>query len=394
MREHRPGAAALGLLLIPLRRLLPEDNLFMPAALAISLLPMFLVNVSRIANDGAGAVSGRSGCFTSIPRFRARRPWLRGLAAGIFLGAGLLTKLTILGLLPTTLAYYAFLCLSSRMSWRTGAWCALGTLTGCLAIAGPHLAFNLLQFGVPFVAQETILNAASGRTPADLLRAVRWEDLPWFFCKHLVRNNLWTSGWSFLAPSHFLLRLYGGFWIGVLVAGAVAVYRMATKRSSYRLAAPDALVFCVLLVVFTFLAAYAEALHTILAFGGICTQSYYVMPAYPALLACAFALVRSYGRIPLTALAMSLAALFLLTEYHSLLAIAVPHWAGTKDLGLAFDRLAGIHPRFPSPTFFPLLAVLVLLGNLFLGALCLSEPGTAQSVRNRRQSGAIRNNGS
>ena len=93
------------------------------------------------------------------------------------------------------------------------------------------------------------------------------------------------------------------------------------------------------------------------------------MLGFPAFLTCALAAARGYGRTAAGLFAATLAVLFLVTDLHSLLRVAVPHWAGTTDLGLAFERLATVHPFLPAPRAF---AFLASLNALLVAALAWS----------------------
>lgn len=352
--------ASLGMLLLlaPARRAFPDDDLFRPVALAASLSPMFMIYVSRVANDPLSLLFAGVGVWL-LMRFPATKSPLRTAAlVGLVLGLGTLTKMTVLSLLPASLAYLGYLALRAQLPWRTATYCGLTALGVYVLVVSPYLAFNYQHFGTVLSAQETIANTQAGYTLIDALREVRVEHAYTFFVRRSIRSNLWTSGWSFLRPNALLTTLY---MVTLLCAFGGLLFHGIRAARGRAWAPPDAIVFCLLLVASTFLAAYAHALNSILAFGYIVTPTYYVMVAYPALFSCLLWAATGYGRAVARLLAFGLSAVFLVTEYHSLLGIAVPRWANTLDAGLAFDRLSLIHPAFPAPSYFAPLMVLSLL---------------------------------
>ncbi len=359
------GLAMLGLL-TPLRFLFKDDGLFRPVALAISLSPMFMIYVSRIANDALALAFVGAAVYLLMRLHTARWPHASALLVGSLLGLGTLAKMITVSLLPVALVYLLFMASCGKSKWRTVGISALALIGAYLAFALPYFVQNIQLYGMPLISQETIRNARNGKSLLDSLREIRAEHLRIFLVQLLVEQNLWLSGWSFLRPDKLFVAIYS--WILVIGLGGLTVggYRILAKRASIPAASASAVVLSVLLVIFSALAAYAHALSALVAFHGIVTPPYYVMVGYPAFLICIFAAARGYGRIAVPGLATALGLLFLVTEYHSLLWIAAPYWAHTPIWAAIVNRLGSLHPVFLPSWLFSPLAVLVILLAAFL----------------------------
>ena len=351
------AAIAMIFLLSPVKDVFEEKRFLKLVVLAISLSPMFLVHVSRVTNDALALVFG--GLAVNVLRQMSSQRYLIAKAAvtGGLVGIGVLTKMTVLCVLPAAAVYFLYFALSSRMSFRKAGLC-LAAVIGC------YLIFTILYhlhnyriLGVVFPEDSTIRNIAAGRTVFGVLAHIRISHLNDFFLR-MIKYNLWTSGWSFVMPRK-IFRVSYMWFLAICIFGVVPhIISMIRRRSEKPLLHPH-LVFCGLLVISSFAAAYWHALNAIVLWGVITTMSYYVMISYPAFLICVFAAARGYGKIAVPIAASFLAVLFIITEYNSLTGRAVRHWTGATDFRVMFERLASVHPVFPGPYFFFPLAVIV-----------------------------------
>lgn len=356
------AALAITLFLTPLRDIARGARLYTLTAAAVAMQPMFMTYVSRVANDAlALTFAGGAICLLAQPR-RARRPGLTYALAGLCIGLGVLTKMTALSILPAAVVYLLSLAFLYRSLTRRQALAGIGwLLLGYLLVCLPYHLWSLRAFGTLLPAQETIRNAAAGRSFLDVLGLVRIHHIKEFFLDRLILNNLWTSGWSFLLADSAWMLLYK-YTVFAVLGGAIAWgVRCARARSGARCIPSPSLLLCALIIGATFAAAYAHALNSIFAHGSIVTPSYYVMIAFPALLIGMGAAAAGYGQAVAGALLLTLTAVFTATELHSLLWVAAPHWAATDDWHTAAARLASIHPAFPAPAFFPAMYGLALI---------------------------------
>lgn len=355
------AAVALALLLTPLRQVARDRRVHTATALAAAMSPMFMIYVSRVANDALALLFGGAAVWLLTKLSDARQPGRIALLAGGCVGLGMITKMTVLAVLPAGLVYLVSLALYRRTLWKRLFRSVTGLAAGCLAVSAPFCAWSLKTYGVLFPAQETIRNAAAGRTGLDLLKAVDFAHIPDFFVLKLTGGTLWTSGWTFLPPHPVFRLLYASILLACLGGAGVWIYKLMARRARLSGVVHPQLLLCILLVAATAAAAYAHALNSILAYGLIATPSYYVMIAYPAFIICIAAAAKGYGRAAAAALMWGLAGLFAVTEIHSLLRVAVPHWTATTVWTESFRRLVQVHPAFPSPYYFGLFYAAALL---------------------------------
>jgi hypothetical protein len=360
------GAMAVVLLSIPLFGILKDTKSARLGILAISLLPMFMTYVSRVACDPlavafAGVaiclLAGISGC---------KYPVLIAALVGGLIGFGVLTKLLVIALLPASLLYLGYLAVVSKLPRISVLWCILALIGGYLAITLYYHWHSYQQFGTLFPYANSISNAAEGKSAWDLLGHVELIHLRKVFLSMFIRYNLWTSGWSFLLPEKIFTKIF--VWtilislLGLLFAAA-GQFRPKSHRGFQGSAN---FVLCGLVAIFSFLIVYAQILNSIITYGQIVTVSYYVMIGYPAFLSCVLAAAAGFDKKGPSVVAMILIVLFTITEYHSILGKAVWHWAGTESFKLAVERLAGVHPAFPCPGFYPLFAAASCVLTVFL----------------------------
>ncbi|HMO05829.1 MAG TPA: hypothetical protein PKC67_14615 [Kiritimatiellia bacterium] len=360
------GAAALAILLGTLPVLFKDPGLVRLLALVISLMPMYLIYILRVSND-ALAVLLAALAFSLLAHLRTDGGLiLRCILVGLLLAAGAMTKTIAFLLLPVAVVYvFAHLLDRSFARWRV--------IAGALAIPLVYIAcchrYHLASketFGTMFPALETIVNAGQHHGLADLLGAIKPSDAWTFFIDRLIINNVWKSGMTFLEPDArwewaiaavFALGLFG--WMLRLIT--------PSRRRDLFAADPGRYLFlCLLTVGATFAGAYAHGLNCRLAWGQLITPAYYVMVAFPALLA-----LVTYGLTALTrpvaiTLLILLGILYIGTEFDALLRVALPYWTNTHDPALMIQRLRLLSSAWTDPLLAPLwwvatYALLVLL---------------------------------
>ena len=348
------AAAALGLacLLYPLLRIPRDGSLGRLFCLAAAASPMFMVYVSRVANDAFAILFAGMGMVLVLRACGAQRAGMTAGLAGVCTGLAVVSKLNGLVAVPVAVGYWMFLALLSAITWRAAIRCAVWFLAGYLVIALPFHLWAWTHYGTLLPQQETIRNIADGNSVLACIREIRPQHLWTFFVKRIISHTLWTSGWSFLGlpyPPAFAYRVL------VLCAACGGLFWLLRRRRS-RASLPfrdwPILFFCVALASVTFCAAYLHGLHSLVAYGLVATPSYYVMIGYPAFLACLFAASLGYGRKISAALAFLMLALFMLSELYGLLCVAAPYWAQTGEWSQMLARLDSVHPGFPSSVHF------------------------------------------
>jgi 4-amino-4-deoxy-L-arabinose transferase-like glycosyltransferase len=378
------AAIALLLLLLPLQRLLVDEVAYRTGALAISLLPMFMIYAARVSNDALAMLFAGLAVYGLIEIPRSRTPTWKAFLVGTSLGLGVLTKATVLAFLPVSIAYLLYLAGRSKLLWRRFFSCATIIITTYLVICLPYHLYNWRRFGVPVFSVDTLANKAAGKT----LRNYFWamldvEDLYEFLDKLFLRN-LWLSGWSFLEPAPLWVVIYAAV-LGFCLAG-VGFHLLSRRRGrAFSLSWPSpSFMLCLLIAGSTFLLNYFNSLMGIVAYDAV-YYPYYAMIGYPAFLSCVLAASQGYGRRISIGLSIGLAAVFAMVEIDSLLRIGAPYWASATDWPTIFARLASVHPAFPSPVFLPglwlsaVFVVLIIITNVVLQARDRQAPVIARA---------------
>lgn len=212
-----PMAVATARILTPSR---PEVAVL--AALFAVLLPGLDLNGTRISNDVLAA--GVGGLFVLLAVRWAASPWTwrRAILLGLVLGVGLMTKLTVAGLLPALA--FSVLWPAAGSTWRTRL--ARLAVSGAVAIAclAPWFLLNLHIYG--------------GITPG--YRAIRLEaSVPGTLTPEFVVLDLttfvvtWWTGepWGVL-PLALAFAVLGSFLALMAPVGVVQVLRNRARSFS------------------------------------------------------------------------------------------------------------------------------------------------------------------
>lgn len=365
------GAIAVIFLVSPINGIFQDQRESRLCMLAVSMVPMFMMYVSRVTNDPLALTF--AGLAVYVLTLMSNRKYfiLKAAIVGGMIGIGVLTKIIVFCLLPVSLIYLGYLALVSKIPLRKAIICSTVIISCYLVLTLQYHLQNYHDFGTVFAAADTIKNAAANKTFLDLVEQIHFGHIRHYFVRWLVLGNLWTSGWSFLQPHKVFYYSYGiilAISLFGLIPNMIPVLRHPLKIT---LQLNPNLVLCGLIVIFSFMTAYIHTLNSILVYGQIVTVSYYVMIGYPAFLICVIAAARGYGKTYVSIIAGVLIIFFLVTEYQSLLGTAVQHWADAESLKLIFERLTSIHPAFPRPQFFFPLAVAVCSLTLLLMTIAI-----------------------
>lgn len=333
------GAAALVLMLSTLSILFRDSGIARLTALAISLVPMNLIYILRVSND-ALAVLFASLVFFMLAHIHDDRHLVpKTIVISLLLAVGAMTKTIAFLFLPVVLVFLCFLLFDRSFSrLRVLTSLALVPFIYIACCFRYHLA-SKEKFGTMFPALETILNAEKHHDLATLLGAIKPDDLWIFFIDRLIKNNVWKSGMTFLEPH----PVWEWLIASVLIIGVVGwIVRLKTREGWMELGQPVPgrfLLLCLLSVGATFAGAYVHGLNCRLAWGALITPAYYVMVAFPALLALiCYGLVGLPKKIALFLIA-SLGVLYIGAEFDSLLRVALPYWTFSREPGLMMDRI-------------------------------------------------------
>ena len=123
------------------------------AALFAILLPGLDLNATRVGNDALAAVLGAAAIVMSVRWAGGAWSVRRALLLGLVLGAGVLVKLTLLGLAPAVAAAILWPARGPSLSRRVGLLMVTGlVVAACLGI---WFALNLHLYGVPLPSART-----------------------------------------------------------------------------------------------------------------------------------------------------------------------------------------------------------------------------------------------
>jgi Dolichyl-phosphate-mannose-protein mannosyltransferase len=344
------GAAALVFLILPVRKLIPHEGVARLAALAISLMPMYLMYILRVSNDALAVLSAAI-VFYLLANIRDDRNLVaKAFAIGVLIAVGAMTKTIAFLFLPVVIGYLIILLFYKNFSRAK-------VITGLIVVPLLYIAIchryhldNKARHGTMFPALETIVNAEKSHDVSDLLGTIEVSDTWNFFIMRLIKENLWKSGMTFLEP-------WSGFeWIAfsVIVMGAMCwllVLFQPCRRAFMRdPVIVRLLLLCVLAVGATFAGAYAHGLNCRLAWGALITPAYYVMVAFPALLSLVFfGLTRIVSTNFMTVLLVLLCATYFATELDSLIRIAIPYWTNSTQPAEVFARLRIVSSSWTDP---------------------------------------------
>ncbi len=346
------AAFAVVFLLYPLRRILADERLYRLFALSAAASPMYMIHVSRVANDAFALFFAGIAVILAMRIAGTGRPCMKAGIAGVVTGISVMFKLTGLVLLPTVLVYFVILAVVSKISRRC---CILGCcafFAGYLLTSFPYHAWVYARFGTFLFDQASNRCQTSGLTVLDVLGGMRFGHLRSVFAKSLFLDNLWTSGWSFLGVPRTFKRVYGVLML-LAVGGIFAWLQTSLRRENTRQIRDWCpLILCLLLTCATAGAFYLFALKHLAVYNITTIPSYYFMIAYPAFLSCVFFAALGYGPRLAFVFALLLLALFTFTELYGLCCAAAPYWAQSRDLPVIFSRLASLHPAFPAPAYF------------------------------------------
>jgi hypothetical protein len=205
-----PMAVAVARILTPTR----PDVIALAALFAI-LLPGLDLNGTRISNDALVAALGGLFVLLAIRWAGGGWTWRRAVLMGLLLGAGLLVKLTVVGLFPALALSAWWPAPGSTWRGRLGRLLLAGAIAAvCL---GPWFLLNLHNYGaiLPGARVERVLNAVPGSIT-----------LPWIALDlAIVELTYWTGEpWGVL-PLALPFAVLGGLIALTVPAGVVRLLR-------------------------------------------------------------------------------------------------------------------------------------------------------------------------
>ena len=219
----------------------------LPIMLLLALSPGLLVDLTRIANDGLALTLGSAFLLCLCRILRGTSRWRDWMLTGAALGAALLTKSYMLGLVPLlplaalVEAFRGKLRLSQAAGrlllalafagsiagwWYAGAWQATGT------VSGEQLDIAAARFGL------------SGKLAA--VGSIQWLRV----LDSAATTHIWTSGWSFLVVRSWMYRVFECMAIAAGVGLIALTARLLGKMHRRGLGIGDA---CFSLIAFAYL---------------------------------------------------------------------------------------------------------------------------------------------
>jgi len=205
-----PMAVSLARVLTPSR---PEVSAL--AALFAILLPGLNLNGTRISNDALAVALGGLFVLLAVRWAGSAWTWRRAVLMGLVLGAGLMVKLTLIGLFPALALAVSWPAAGSNWRGRLARLLVSGAIASvCL---GPWLLLNLHNYGaiLPGARIERLLNAVPGSIT-----------VPWITLNlAVVEFTYWTGEpWGAL-PLALPFAVLGGLLALTVPMGVISLLR-------------------------------------------------------------------------------------------------------------------------------------------------------------------------
>ncbi len=353
------GAAAVGMAVAAVGRLMRGRPLRYLVGLVIALQPLFLLNCGRVANDALAVLLGTAVVAIALLRLRGAWPWAIG--AGALLGVGVLTKANMLALLPFMAVLLASWLVLRQISWRAAVVRGLLVLGTFAVVTGPYFYTNLAAQGVLTPMQEVVANRAAGRTWTDAWAAAAEIDWLERFLLRQVRHSLWVGGWSMLYPPALLNGMHQ---IAFYHALAGVAFAWPARRRRERLVLDDrgAIAGLAWLPVCVMAGLAYHAVQTKMAYGSGLTNSWYAAVAFPwAIVLGAQGLSLLPVRRAAAIFGVLTAATYLACEVYGALVVMPEAYVGGRWGPAVWERMARLHPGGWRPWWTPAAAAAAVL---------------------------------
>lgn len=358
------AAASVWIALRVVGFLMKEGAVQYLVALLIAFQPLFLINVARVANDAMAIFFGTLAVWALLVLMR-RSYWPGVFVAGVALGLGILSKATILSLVPFAAAAFVLPWLQKRLPLTRAA---LGGLL-CLSLVGAltfrYFSFNHMHFGVLTPLQESLDNHAAGKTFGDAARTA--GEIDWWgkFQSRYGRHALWFGGWSWLRAPAWMTKTHELLvYVSMIGWSFVLLPRARRERFLFRSGGDIAAMF--VLCIGVGLGLGFHAIQSKMALGDVATNAWYAAASFPWL-ACLFCQGLSlYPTRWVTVIAGSMMLLLYgAAEVYGTFFVMAPHYANAEWSGAVFERLALMHPAALGPFWtFPAVFIAIVLSLL------------------------------
>lgn len=207
-----------------------RPELALGAAAFVAFLPTAAQLAGAINNDSLTTL------WCALLFWKLGRVALKGNKNGIetaglialFLGLGLLTKLSMLQIVPTIIVAYFLALRAGKITFAQGALYCTVAIVGGFLIASPWLIRNTLLYGDPFTLKIFPLTAGEHTpTPEFMMTQMRWS-----FPEYVIFNAVRTfaSFWFIIPPNAVLPALLPALVVALLaVVGIVGAFRPAER---------------------------------------------------------------------------------------------------------------------------------------------------------------------
>ncbi len=355
------GAIAVYVALWSIGRLVAPGTLRIILGLLIAAQPLYLLNCARVANDALALLLGT--CAVAwLLLIGPRRLYASCAAIGLILGLAILGKTINFGLLPLVIFVFAHMAWRRIIVPRQAAAAIAIVLLATATITFSYVSFNLRTFGLLTPMQEAVKNRAEGRRAADMLAAA--SDIDWYaeLSRRILRQSLWTAGWSYLSPNWSAARESGWpilsdrwpvrlhEWIAyAAMAGALLLLWPRYRANRWILTTPGAGWRTAVMALGLTAGLSYHMLQTQLALGSVATNIWYGCIAFPwVLMLLMQGLAGLPGRRTATVLAVALLIVFVSQEFYGTAVQMSRHYYGASIWSpTALRRANLLSPAFP-----------------------------------------------
>jgi hypothetical protein len=302
------------------RRVFSDHRAALGVAIVIASMPQLAMDAFRISNDSLSVALGGMAVYAVTTLWNSPPDLIRGMLAGLAIGAALLTKAYFLALLPWAAIVLLDVLFRDSQQRKAAGWQLAACLTTCLAVSGWYYWRVLTLTGTLTGEQNDIGAQTSHLSLTHAVRIMPWRPIFDF----IAVSHIWLGNWSFLGVRTWMYRVIELIFVFALFGLVLHFVRPKTSLPKRKLVG-ILLMPCVFLLV----GICFHAVQSFRSAGTIGTFGYYmfglIVPEAIILLVGLFRLLPSGRRFLVVPV---LALFFALLEQFGTTFILLPYYAG------------------------------------------------------------------
>jgi 4-amino-4-deoxy-L-arabinose transferase-like glycosyltransferase len=302
------------------KKVFADHRAALGVAVVIASMPQFAMDAFRISNNSLSISLGGLAVYVVITLWNSPPNLIRGMLAGLVIGAALLAKAYFLVLLPWAAFVLISVLVRDRQQRKAPAWQLVACLTTSLAISGWYYWRLLTLTGTLTGEQNDIGAQTSQLSLTHAIGIMPWRSIFDF----IAVSHIWLGNWSFLGVRTWMYRVIELVFV---LAFFGLVLHFVRPRTSLPKRSPLGML--MMPCVFLFVGICFHAVQSFRSAGNIGTFGYYmfalIVPEAILLLVGLFRLLPDDWRL----LAVPVIALFFaLLEQFGTTFVLLPYYAG------------------------------------------------------------------